>query len=284
MIIIDNGQMIDHHIKSDFPIKIRRVEYYKPGPILKKHWHKEFMIFYIEKGWAVIHCNSAALPVKAGDLVIINCNDIHYVENCCDHLIERYVIVDFAFLLSHRDDICQTKYIVPLLETHIRFQNKIENDEELKCQVVKLIQEYERRGVGYELRTKANLYLILVSLLERHQVPAADKEKLSHQQQQLYPVLQYIEEHYSQKIMLKDLSAIINMSPHHLCRLFKKLMGMPPIEYINHLRINEAMKLLREHHLSVSEASMIVGFNDSNYFSRLFKKYHNISPKDIRRS
>ncbi|SEP46260.1 AraC family transcriptional regulator [Propionispora vibrioides] len=282
MIITDSGQMIDQDIKSNFPIKIRRTEYREHGAFLKKHWHEEFMIFYIEKGTAIIHCNSQPIPVKAGDLVVINPTDIHYLESCCNHLIESYIIIDLSFLLSYKEDVCQTKYITPLLENHIYFQNKIENDEDLVRQVTNLIGEYEQKKFGYELMIKAEAYHILVSLLRRHTVRVTNEVK-NRQQHQLRLLLEYIDNHYQQKITLKELAAMANVTPHHLCRLFKSIIGMPPIEYINQLRINEAKRFLQQHHLKVGEVAQLVGFSDSNYFSRIFKKYNHISPTNMQK-
>lgn len=282
MIIASNGQLIDQNVNKEFPIKIKRIEYYEPGPVLKKHWHEELMIFYIETGKAVIHCNSQPIPVGTGDLVVINSNDIHYVENCCNHLIENYIVLDFAFLLSYKEDLCQTKYIAPLMHNRIRFENKITDDAELIRQFLELIREYRQKLQGYELSIKAGLYRVLVLLLRRHTVPAAHEVEFR-RHDQLRPVLQYVDEHYNQKITLEQLAAMANVSRHHLCRLFKSMTGMPPIEYINHLRINAAMKLLQQHRLPVSEVALIVGFTDSNYFSRLFKKYKNMSPTSVRK-
>lgn len=283
MIIASNGQLIDQNVNPEFPVKIKRIEYYEPGPILKKHWHEEFMIFYIEKGSAVIHCNSQPIPVGTGDLVIINSNDIHYVENCCNHLIENYIVIDIAFLLSYKQDLCQIKYIDPLLQNRIRFENKITNDAELTRQVLELFREHQQQLRGYELSIKAGLYRILVLLLRRHTVPAPCEVDFRRHHQLLRPVLQYVDEHYNQKITLEKLAAMANMSRPHLCRLFKSMTGMPPIEYINHLRINAAMKLLQQQHLPISEVALIVGFNDSNYFSRLFKKYKNMPPTSVQK-
>ncbi|CUH96704.1 hypothetical protein P22_2794 [Propionispora sp. 2/2-37] len=280
MIIAGNGQMIDQEIKKDFPIKIRRMEYHAPGPILKKHWHEEFMIFYIEKGTAVIHCNSQPLPVAAGDLIVIHCNDMHYVENCCNHLVEFYIIIDLAFLLSSKEDLCQTKYMTPLLQNRLRFQNKI-HDDNITNQFLDLIREYEQKSPGYELWIKAGLYRILVLLLRHHAVPVQGEIK-NRRHHRLRPVLTYIEEHYDQRITLKELAAMANMSPYHLCRLFKSITGMPPIEYVNHLRIEAAVKLLQQHY-PISEIALTIGFNDSNYFSRLFRKYKNISPSAVQK-
>ena len=280
MIIAGNGQMIQHNNKSDFPINVGRRESVEPGPMLKKHWHEELMIFYIEKGNAVIHCNSEPIPVSEGNLVIINCNDIHYVENCCNHLVETYILIDFNFLRSQQEDICQTAYLTPLVQNRIRFQNKIENDGELLSQFLDVINEYEQKQPGYELWIKSCLYRILVLLLRRYTLPVTDEIK-NRQHHQLLPVIKYVDTHFNQKITLKSLAAMANICPHHLCRLFKSITGMPPIAYINYLRINAAMKLLQQQHLPVGEVALAVGFNDSNYFSRLFKKYKNISPAQV---
>jgi AraC-like DNA-binding protein len=286
MIITNNGQMIDQDIKSDFPVKIRRTEYHEQGPILKSHWHEEFMIFYIKQGQAIIHCNSKTLPVGAGDLIVINSNDIHYVENLCGQLEYYYIIINFAFLLSKQEDLCQTKYMDPLIQQRIRFQNQIKNDNELLHHVEELINEYQRQDNGYELLIKADLYHIIVLLMRRHILPIADEEENKRQYNilhQLRPVLKYVDQHYNQKTTLTELATMANMSRHHFCRLFKNITGKPPIEYINHLRINAAMELLKEGHLNISEIALTVGFNDSNYFSRLFKKYKKVSPTFVQK-
>lgn len=281
MFITGNGQLIDHDIKVEFPVKVRRNEYHQPGPILKSHWHEEFMIFYIEQGQAIIHCNSRPISVGPGDLVVINGSDAHYVENLCHQLVNYYIILDLAFLLSNQEDLCQTKFISPLMQNRIRFQNQIKDDEELLQQVLELIHEYQQQARGYELFIKGALYRILVLLIRRHTAlitDAAENSRHYNILHQLRPVLEYVNKHYDQKLTLNELAAMANMSCHHFCRLFKNITGTPPIEYVNHLRINAAVELLKKQDLNISQIAMTVGFNDSNYFSRLFKKYRRVSP------
>lgn len=286
MLITNDGQLIDKDMKSEFPVKIARTEYHEPGPVLKSHWHEEFMIFYIEQGEALIHCNSQAIPVCSGDLIVINSNEVHYLENLGSHLVEYYLLINFSFLLSRQEDLCQTKYIAPLMEQHFRFQNHIKDDKEFLDLVLELIHEYEQQDSGYELLIKAGLYRILVLLMRRYITVVSyqkEDERRNNTMDQLRPVLQYVDRHYAQKLTLTELAAMANMSRHHFCRLFKSITGKPPIEYINHLRLNEAMKLLNKGHLNISEIALAVGFNDSNYFSRLFKKYKNCPPTHIQK-
>lgn len=282
MIIASNGQMIQQEIRNDFPLKIRRAEYFEPGPVLKSHWHQETMFLIVEKGTAIVHCNSQPFPVSPGDLIIIHSNDIHYVENHCHHLIEYYIMFDTAFLRSSRGDSCQTGYITPFEENRIRFQTHIKNDPELAEKVLAIFHEYENKRPAFELAIKSHLYAMFVLLFRNYRLPsAATPESSRHHQLRL--VLQYVDNNYNQKITLEELAQMAHMSRHHFCRLFKALTGMPPIEYVNHLRINTAIKLLQQNRLSVSEAAQAVGFSDSNYFSRLFKKYKHVSPTNVKK-
>lgn len=85
-------------------------------------------------------------------------------------------------------------------------------------------------------------------------------------------------EPYLKLYLKKRDSPNLFVSPYHLCRLFKQSIGMPPIKYINYIRIDKAKKLLQQHQLKIREAADMIGFSNYNYFSRLFKQYTQRSP------
>lgn len=74
-----------------------------------------------------------------------------------------------------------------------------------------------------------------------------------------------------------------NMSTYHFVRSFKQITGRSPIDYINKLRIDKAFSLLKEGKFNVTETALDCGFNDVNYFSRLFKKYNKMSPSEAKK-
>lgn len=98
----------------------------------------------------------------------------------------------------------------------------------------------------------------------------------------LTPVFKYIEENYHKKISVNSLAKICNISYYRFCHLFKELTDQTVTEYINSLRINKAASLICDTTLSITEAALEVGFDDINYFSRLFRKYKNMSPSEFR--
>ena len=90
--------------------------------------------------------------------------------------------------------------------------------------------------------------------------------------------LAYIKEHFSEKITVPDLCAVSFVTPQHLIRLFKKHLGATPIDYINRNKIARAIEMLRSTEMSVKEIAYSLGFDNPNYFSRLFMKEVGLSP------
>jgi len=74
------------------------------------------------------------------------------------------------------------------------------------------------------------------------------------------------------------------MSRSNLMRVFRKATGQTPIEYLLRLRIQKAMELLRNSSLSITEIALEVGFNDSNYFTRQFRRVLGETPRSFRRA
>jgi len=279
-----NGRKCDFNINKDFPVDIHRSEHYRQGTAFECHWHENFEILYFEQGEAVIHCNSRPMHVGPGELIVINSNDLHYGESLSNYLVYYVVEFNLSFLHSNQLDLCQIKYVAPLVNNRILFRNQIEHNDELLSEVRHLIAEYYRQDLGYELAVKAYIYRILVLLLRFYgekTISETKKERQRRTVDRLNPILEYMESHYTEQLSLGCLAQMAAMSPHYFCRLFKSLTGKSPTEYMNHLRLNKATLLLRETDLTITEIAVAVGFNDSNYFSRLFKKYKHVAPSQL---
>jgi len=83
---------------------------------------------------------------------------------------------------------------------------------------------------------------------------------------------------------LTDMAKYLSVSPEHLSRTFKKETGFGFNEYVNLVRLQKAYVMLKhENGKSVSEVAYSCGFNDSNYFSVIFKKMYGEKPSDVRK-
>lgn len=92
--------------------------------------------------------------------------------------------------------------------------------------------------------------------------------------------IRYLEENYMEQITLEDTSRYIGISPQHLSKTFKEETGMNYIDWLTKLRIENAKKFLTEKKSTVKEVCYMVGYNDPNYFSRIFKKMEGVSPTE----
>ncbi len=136
--------------------------------------------------------------------------------------------------------------------------------------------------------SKLKTSLMLVSLLTELSLGTIEEAKVAHvAQNAAYPVplqraLIYIQKHYKQKISAEELAEAAGVSVQHIIRLFHKHLNTTPVGYINRTKVLHAIDLLRNTELSVKEIAYELGFEDPNYFSRLFKKEEKMSPGDTR--
>lgn len=92
----------------------------------------------------------------------------------------------------------------------------------------------------------------------------------------------YIEEHLCEDFGLESLAEELNVSPYYLSRLFKDEKGENLINYVTSLRMDTAKRLLNDRSLIIKEISAKVGYNDQNYFAKLFRHKFGLSPSEYR--
>ncbi|MDO4327964.1 MAG: AraC family transcriptional regulator [Lachnospiraceae bacterium] len=94
--------------------------------------------------------------------------------------------------------------------------------------------------------------------------------------------LDYIDFHYQEDLSLDSMAQMHSVTNSYLSALFKKEVGMTITNYINTTRIRQALILLNTTHNSIQSIALHCGFPDANYFTRVFKKYQGMTPKEYR--
>jgi AraC family transcriptional regulator len=98
----------------------------------------------------------------------------------------------------------------------------------------------------------------------------------------LQRVISYINENLTENLSLKEISSVVEMSPHYFTSLFKQSTGMSAYQYVIHCRMEQAKHLLRKRDLSIAEVSQQVGFQNQGHFTNAFRKYTSTTPKMYR--
>jgi len=96
--------------------------------------------------------------------------------------------------------------------------------------------------------------------------------------------LDYIEVNYKKDLALEEVARKVDLSIYYFSHLFKEEVGDSFVTYLNKLRINKAKQLLQENELNIGQICYDVGYNDPNYFTRVFKEYEDMTPSQYRKN
>ena len=111
------------------------------------------------------------------------------------------------------------------------------------------------------------------------------KRKVSDEAQRLVrKAMAYLHQHYAEPISRQDIARHVGMDEDYLTTCFRQELGVTPIAYLNRYRISQAKRLLTETTKSITEIALEVGFSDSGYFSRVFRRETGRSPEAYRRA
>lgn len=116
--------------------------------------------------------------------------------------------------------------------------------------------------------------------LEKMEASALLPEETGHKE--VDKLIRYMKDHYHQMISLKTLAEQVSMDSKYISTLFKKKTGTNIIQYLHQLRIEEARQRLEQTNLSVSEIGMKVGYENDNYFIKIFKRFTGLTPNTYR--
>jgi AraC-like DNA-binding protein len=124
--------------------------------------------------------------------------------------------------------------------------------------------------------TLQELLIHVIQSQTRHKI---EDDRIFEANTALSHVVAYIRERLSNRLTMKELTSTACMSSSSFYRYFKREIGMSPIEFILKERIKYAKSLLKNPFIQVNQVCYESGFEDCNYFIRVFKKYEGITPK-----
>ncbi len=172
----------------------------------------------------------------------------------------------------------------PQLTGRYRFKDRISLPPETMLRInelsMQMFQEQQTRRSGWRLMMKILFMQILCMVCRTFE----QRSTQSNETQEISLIIRFLNDHYEQKITLGTLAARFGKSVPTLSRLFQATLNRSPISYLIHLRLEKAAAILRSAADPISDVACQCGFQDSNYFSKMFARQFGISPRVYRRS
>lgn len=272
-------------IDSKFPFKMYSVQ---GEGIICAGFHENAMeIIEITLGSVLVQIGTEFAEAKAGDFLYVPPTMVFRVEAKEGEAGMRSMVFDSSIIEVNMENFDTEIFYM----FYVQSKNKIVVFEEghpvhdtLSKYMQESYDEYISKDVCYKLPIRANIYLMMTSLLRYYCGSKNELDRMIyHNVMRLRPIITYISNHYKEKIYIETMSDMITVSPDYFTKMFKDSIGRTPIDYINGLRINRAMQMLATTDTSVNDISDQLGFSNSNYFHKIFKQYMDTSPAAYRK-
>src|ERR1044072_1653940 len=162
----------------------------------------------------------------------------------------------------------------------------IHGDQRLTALLAEIVSELSGEEPGKEIVMRALMEQALVHLLRNYSAPRLSEElelsRVGLVDRRIRRSVELMHTQLDQDLTLKALAAASYLSPFHFARLFKKLTGLSPHNYLAGIRATRAQLLLAETDLSIAEIGTRVGYLSSSHFTKAFRTATGTTPREFR--
>jgi len=266
----------------DFPIEYYYATKTNLQYIMALHWHREFEIVHVISGKLELTLDNITYEMYEGDFAFIECGSLH--KGTPFDCVYECTVFDLNMLRSKTKESVDS-YLMPIINSSVSITSLHHSkDNALSIAVSNLFAVLKEKKEFYELEVTTLLFKIFLELYKTDSIKEISKNrKSSHQNKIIIELIDYIEVHFAEQITLEQLSKISGLSEKYLCKFFKAHTDQTPTEYINNIRINNACHEMRHLGRSVTEAAYNTGFNNLSYFSKVFKNFKGVTPKQYKK-
>ncbi|MDX2189471.1 MAG: AraC family transcriptional regulator [Bacteroidota bacterium] len=248
-----------------------------------RHYHRELEFKYMVSGTGKAFIGENIYEYESGDLVLVGPNLPHHWESS-NHYSENGTIADCVYVQFKEDFLGDTFYNkTDMLAISKLFQKSRQGIQfsgntavQAGNQLIELMS-----AVGFDrllgflnvlnFLSKSFEYKLLTNIEFAPTGNIIESDKLN-------KIYQYISHNYKGEIQLDKAASLVNMSKSAFCQYFKKRTLKNFSDFVNEMRVGNAIKLVLEKEKTISEACYESGFNNISYFNRKFKQLHKSNP------
>lgn len=270
---------ITENLKHKRLADVFRFVSFEPFETFGPHKHLRIEINYVKKGNCILHLQNESISFKENEMMIICSN----VEHLFEAGSEETTLMQLEFLpeiflrfnpLSRPEQGDLPPVTIFSEENRLI---KIVNNVRIMRAVQRIVNELNQKSKYYQylvVMYYAELLILIYRYLDEVYLPIGTNESLR-------KAISYIRLNYQMNITAGDIATYTNVGERYLRKLFSQYLNLSPVDYLNQIRINKAIELLRNTEMSIKEVCFACGFQSPQYFSRLFKQQMGITPREV---
>lgn len=253
------------------------------------HWHDELEVIVVEKGSLTVKIASAQRELSEGCGCFINAGALHAMEKKAGACaLERCIVFHPRLVGGNADSVFWQKYVGPLildrsfpglfLDPSVSWQREILSH-------IRAAWEFCAGEEGfYEMSARNELSSCIGILRQRQPLARKDvSQKALRQTGRMKVMLAFLQERFDEALTVSRIAASASVSESECLRCFRQTVGIAPIAYLKHYRLQRAAELLQGTDLPVAAVASRCGFLEMSYFSREFRKMYGAAPTQYRR-
>mgnify|MGYP000347910466 CR=1 FL=1 len=251
------------------------------------HYHKEYELMYIMKGSGIRIVGNSIENFENNDLVFMGPNLPHVWQGELKKNKESRM-TEYIFLCFDPAVFGHEFFLTPEMQDVKSFLDKSSKGFCFSGEIVHETSAILRQMIKEKRAKRFILLLQLLDLLagskEARQLNSqAFNLSLTEQEtDRMKKVIAYILNHYQQDISVKKIADYAGMSPNSFSRYFKSKTYKNFVDFLHEVRITNAIRMLSDHSLSISDIAYSCGYNSIVNFNRQFKRYTRFSPREYR--
>jgi AraC-like DNA-binding protein len=278
-------------LDEEFPFSIKRFHYSSDQHTRGATWHERLELFIPLDGPTVFQMGNERAALQAGDLLVVDNLTLHHVVDF-PGFDTRAIVISFRpeFVYSLGSPSFDYAFLLPFYREPARQARvlALPSAPEAAVALRRLVECGCCPGADGPLQRagcKAFLLQLLFELGRRF--PASERmhwEFLRHQQRalKLKALFDYVRDHYPDRLTVAAAAQMVGLSQPQFMKMFKRVAGMTLVAYLNHVRLANGSRLLRETGLTIAEIATEVGFSDQSYFDKRFKRAFGRTPREFR--
>jgi len=275
---------------DEFALAIRLFHYSSRSHTSFPAWHEQLELFVPLDGRVLFHTHEKQIELAAGDLLVVDNLKLHHVVDFSG-FDTRVIVVSFRpqFVYSLGSPSHEYAFLSPFYagrDRQGRVLSLIEHPRAATALEGLVACGFEEPdGPLQRSGCKAFLLTLLFAIARRFASADLEHWEFLRQQQRtlrLKPVFDHLRERYADKLTVADAASLAGMSEARFMKIFKKVAGVTLVAYVNHVRLANGSRLLRETSMTVAEIASAVGFSDQSYFDKRFKRAFGRTPMEFR--